>query len=192
MGLKPAPGERNGFHYANWKAIGAEFLLRAGYQVSKRRVELSAYLYYIPQAKVRLVKKYQAVKDQITLRKLAHTLASDIVKAVAGRQGMFNSKIVFSSDRTRHKEIYIMDWDGFNREKVTNHRDIALSPAWSSDGRTIAYTAYAYHPKVRSRNADLFLYDIYSKKRRMVSYRRGLNSGASFLPDGPGPFTDYF
>ena len=184
VGLKPAPGEKNGFNYANWKALGAEFLLRAGYRVLGDKIELETYLYYVPQAKVILTKTYQSPKDKITSRKLAHTFTSDIIKRLTGKPAMFNSKVVFSSDRSGHKEIHIMDWDGFNLKKITNHRSIALSPSWSPDGKAVAYTAYAYHPKIKSKNADLFIYELKPKKRWLVSYRRGINSGASFLPGG--------
>lgn len=184
VGLKPAPGEKNGFNYANWKVLGTEFLLRGGYRILGNNIELEAYLYYVPQAKLVLAKKYQSPKDKITSRKLAHTFANDIIKQLTGKPTMFNSKVVLSSNRTGHKEIYIMDWDGFNLKKITNHKTVALSPSWSPDGQTIAYTAYAYHPKIKSKNADLFLYNLRSGKRWLVSYRKGINSGASFLSHG--------
>ena len=184
VGLQPAPGERNGFNYANWSALGTHFLIRMGYRIRRNQVELSVYLYYVPQAKLKFTKRYRVSKDTQLLRKLAHTLASDIIEALTGKPGMFNSQIVCVSDHTGHKEIYVMDWDGFNLERLTKHKSITLSPAWSSDGKYIAYTAYAYHPKIKSKNVDLFIYDLQTKKVKMISYRKGLNSGASFLPQG--------
>lgn len=184
VGLKPTPSEANGFNYENWKALGTEFLIRMGYQTQGDHVTLEAYLYYVPQIKTVLVKTYQSLKDKITSRKLAHTFASDLIKKLTNKKAMFNSKVVFSSDRTGHKEIYVMDWDGFNLKRITNHRELALSPTWSPDGQSIAYTAYAYHPKIKSKNADLFIYDLKTGKRWLVSYRKGINSGAAFLPNG--------
>ena len=184
VGLSPSPNEKNGFHYSNWQSIGAKLLFRAGYRVSGSHLELEAYLYYIPQQKVLLSKKYQSLKDRFTSRKLAHTVASDVIYQLTGKPAMFNSKIVFSSDRTGHKEIYIMDWDGFNLVQITNHRSLTLSPAWSPDGESVVYTAHAYYPRGKYWNIDLFIYNIKSKQRRRLSYRRGINSGASFFPGG--------
>ena len=76
-----------------------------------------------------------------------------------------------------------MDWDGANSIKISNHQSIALSPAWSFDGKKIAYTAYVQRAKTRMRNADMFLYDLMTGKRELLSFRQGINSGASFHPD---------
>ena len=77
-----------------------------------------------------------------------------------------------------------MDWDGANLKKVSNHKSVAISPAWSPDGTKIAYTAFAYHAKAKTRNADMFLYNLASGKRWLISYRKGINSGAAFMPGG--------
>ena len=182
VGLKPAPGQPNGFNYKNWTVLGTEFLLRTGYRVLKNQVEVETYLYYVPQGRLVFNKIYRSLKNDINARKLAHSLASDIIKKLTGKPAMFNSKIVFSSDRTKNKEIYVMDWDGFNQQRVTHHKSIALSPSWSPDGQAVIYTAYAYHPKIKSKNADLFLYDLKSKKRWLVSYRRGNQLGGFISP----------
>lgn len=184
VGLKPAPAEPNGFKFANWKQIGSEFLVRAGYRIVKDQVSFETFVYHVPQAKLILGKEYQgSVKDA---RRIAHTFASDIVEALTGKKGYFLSKITVASDKSGHqwKEIFVMDWDGYNDKQITSHQSIALSPAWSPDGKTVAYTAYAYHPKAKTRNADMFLYEIFTGKRFMISSRPGINSGASYEPSG--------
>jgi TolB protein len=188
VGLKPAPGTANGFNFQNWKTIGTEFLVRGGYQVAGNTLELEIYVYHVPEAKLVMGKNYKA--SLTGLRRLAHTFDNDLIKALTGKSGMFNSKIVASrqergkdpKDKLSEKEIYIMDWDGNNPQKITSHRSIAVSPAWSNKGDKIAYTAFAYHKSQKVRNADLFIYNIADGKRFLVSYRKGINSGANFLP----------
>ena len=77
-----------------------------------------------------------------------------------------------------------MDWDGANSKLVSSHRSIAVSPAWSFDGKMLAYSAFAYRTKEKKRNLDLFTLDLQSNRRFHVSYRTGINSGAAFFPDG--------
>jgi len=181
-GLRPAPGTPGGFDFGKWKPIGTEFLIRAGYRIAKDEVTLEAYLYFVPQAKEILAKSYRGSVGDV--RRLAHTFSNDVVRELTGQRGMFLSQIVTSRSTVKgQKEIFIMDWDGANARQISTHRSIAQSPAWSADGKSVAYTAFAYHVNRKSRNADLFMYELASGRRWLVSYQRGINSGAAFLPD---------
>ena len=184
VGLKPAPGSPNGFDFKKWKTIGAEFLVRGGYRVVNKKVRLDVYLYYVPQARLVFGKTYEGPKNAI--RKVAHTFADDVIEKLTGKKSIFNTKVVVASNYggTRHRAIWVMDWDGKNMKKITRERTVHISPAWSTDGKHIAYTAYAYHPKAKRRNADLFMYELLTGKRWLLSYRKGINSGAHFNPDG--------
>jgi TolB protein len=189
VGLTPAPGNPTGFHFESWSKIGAEFLIRGAYRMpTPTQLEFEVYVYYVPQAKLILGKNYS---DKISeARATAHTFSDDLIKALTGKQGIFRTKFVVASDKAGHKwkEIFVMDWDGRNVSQVTNHHSISLSPAWRPDGKTISYTSYAYHPNLRSRNPDLFTYDIFSGKRFLVSSRLGINSGSTFSPNGESIF----
>ena len=50
-------------------------------------------------------------------------------------------KIAFSSDRDGDLEIYTIDTDGTNLVRMTNHPARDTQPAWSPDGRKIAFTS---------------------------------------------------
>ena len=160
LGLKPAPGESNGFKFESWKPLSADFLIRAAYVIdAEDQIELEVYLYHVPKASLVFGKKYRGPKS--TLRKIAHTFANDVLKNLTDKSGPFNSKLLFSSDRGggKFREIYMMDWDGVNAEKLTNHNSIAISPSWSPDAKKIAYTAYVQKKSTKLRNADMFLFE---------------------------------
>ena len=62
-------------------------------------------------------------------------------------RGVARTKIAFVSDRDatkerRSKEIYIADYDGYNPRRVTVNGSLNILPAWSPDGRQLAYTSY--------------------------------------------------
>ncbi len=181
-GLRPAPQFPGGFKYANWTPLETEFLIRAGYRISNNKLTLETYVYYIPQAKLIFNQSYEGTLR--SYRRIAHRFSSDIIRQLTGKKAMFNSKLTFTSDRRKRneKEVYIMDWDGFNPQRITNHKGITLSPNWSSDGSKVLYSSYTYHRKAKRRNIDLFIYDLAQKRRYLASYKKGINSGGSFFP----------
>lgn len=181
--IRPKPVDPAGFTFDSWKQIGAEFLIRASYSVAGDTVTLETYTYHVPKGQLVLGKRYRGGKD--ALRRIAHTFANDLMEALTGTRGMFLSRITYGSDRGGggFKEIYVSDWDGANVDRITNHKSIALSPAWSVDGKRVAYTAFVQRARTKTRNADMFIYELQTGKRWLVSYRQGINSGANFLPD---------
>ncbi len=185
VGLKPVADETGGFNFASWSQIGTEFLVRVGFRVLGDEVTADTYTYYVPQQKLILSKSYKGSVN--AARTIAHTFSNDLIKELTGQRGFFLSKLVTSrSTRPQEKEIFVMDWDGAEAKQVSNHLSIAQSPTWAIDGEQVAYSAFAYHPEEKTRNVDLFTYNIKTGKRFLVSYRRGINSGASFTPDGKG------
>lgn len=182
LGLRPAPGQANGFNYKNWATIGTEFLIRASYTVIGGDLNVEAYVYHVPTTKQILGKTYKGPVS--ATRKVAHTFANDIVKAMTGKKGMFLTKFTASRQVSiaTLKEIYVADWDGANQQKISAHDGIAISPTWAWSGDRIAYSAFAYHKNEKVRNLDLFVYELASGKRFLTSYRKGNNSGACYAP----------
>lgn len=184
-GLKPAPGEPRGFKFENWKTIGTDFLVRTGYFLNEGNLNLEFYVYHVPQGKLILGKSYRGPMD--SYRRMAHAFANDLIQALTGKPGMYLTKLTAShqenpAQKNSYKEIFVMDWDGANPYAITNDKSISLSPSWSNAGDKIAYTSFAFHTQAKLRNADLFIYDMNLKKRFLVSYRKGLNNAAVFMP----------
>lgn len=124
----------------------------------------------------------------LTMRKTGHHLADLVYQKIAGKVSIFNSKVIFVSDRNSHngrvvKEVYIMDFDGQNVQQLTSHGGITMSPALSPDGKSLLYSLIPSQES-RKRNHNLYLMDLVTKSTRIISERDGINSGAIFMPDG--------
>lgn len=181
-GLRPVPNDPNGFNFSSWKEIGTEFLVKTGYNYINGRVHLEAYVYYVPKRELVMGRSYSApVKD---VRTMAHKFCMDVVEKITGKKAFFLTKIATSRSVGKGvKEIFVMDWDGANLDRITHHQTITMSPSWSPDGRHLAYTANMYRSRLKKRNWDLFLYDFKTKKKVVLAAAIGINSTATFFPN---------
>jgi TolB protein len=168
------------FKFTDWSSIGTEFLLKGKGSVNASGINLEIRLYAVQSGKELLAKRYSANSE--TVRKVAHTIANDVLFALTGKKGPFTSKVAFVSDRTGKKEVYLMDYDGHNPIKITSRFSHAMAPAWRTDGKQLVFTAVTKNEK-NVRNHNLFQYDLPTGKITMLSNRQGINSGAAFSPD---------
>lgn len=76
-----------------------------------------------------------------SLRQLAVAEAVPIVQpTLKSSAGTTGEKIAFVSDRDGNDEIYVMNIDGTGLRRLTNHPDEDRYPAWSPDGKQIAFS----------------------------------------------------
>jgi Periplasmic component of the Tol biopolymer transport system len=129
-----------------WIASGAQFLLDTQIQAEGTNVVVTAQLIDLRTLRSILGKRYSAAG--VSIRRVAHTIANDVVRQFTGRPGPFLTRIAFVSDRDggRGKEIYVMDWDGENERRLTFHRSLSIAPDWSYDGSKIIYQSFVSPP----------------------------------------------
>ncbi len=137
------------------------------------KIIITVYDNSIP--KIVLKKSYTGNIKQY--RRISHIISDDIIESLTGKKGIANSRIVFTSDMSGYKEIYVIDYDGENLVQLTNHRSISIVPKWSNDGKKIFYTSYRYG------NPDLFVIDFIEGKIKLFSAFQGLNVAGGTSPD---------
>ena len=112
-------------------------------------------------------------------RSAVHQFADDIVLQFTGEPGVAQTRIAFIGVRGRNKDLYVMDYDGARLAPLTNDQSIALSPSWSPDGSLLLFTSYRGGAGPR-----LFVIPAPGGKPFLVSGRPGINTSASYAPDG--------
>ncbi len=118
------------------------------------------------------------VGDEKTLRRMAHRFSDKMVVYFSGEEGIAQSRITYVSDETGRKEVYVMDYDGANKMRITGDRSITLSPRWSTDTTMIAYTSY------REGSPEVYFIDLGSGRRRKALSFPGINFSPSWAPQG--------
>jgi TolB protein len=95
-----------------------------------------------PLAAQVLAKQYQDQPTTDNARTIAHKFADEIIFRLGGGiPGIAESKIVFISARSGHKEVWMMDYDGANQHAITKLGSISLSPRISPDSSRIAFSS---------------------------------------------------
>lgn len=161
-----------------WVLSSAQFLLDAAIQPQGNEVVITAQLHDLRTLKPVLSRKYTA--EPRAARRVAHTLANDLVRWATGKPGPFLTKIAFSSDRDGGgaKEIYVMDFDGEGQRRITFGKSLALAPDWSKEGSRLAFQAYA------KGGPGLYILGKDGGESRKIPVSTDLNASPSFSPDG--------
>ena len=160
-------------NFANWTVIGAELLITGLFKEVDGNITMELRLFDTFKARRIVGKKYTGKKaDQ---RRMIHRFCSEVIKYLTGHRGVFGSKIAFVSNGSGNKEIYTCAFDGYNALQVTRNRSINLSPAWSSDGRYLAYTSY------KKKKPDIFIKNLAEMQETSIN-KKGLNITPAWVP----------
>jgi TolB protein len=122
-------------------------------------------------------KVYTATLDQPGAVDAGHRYAADILAQFGGKS-LVGTRIVFVSDRSGSKEIWVMNFDGTGQRQLTHFGSISTFPSASPDGRTVAFTSYANG----SPNIYMFSLDT-GRKLPFYNQRASMNAFVTFTPD---------
>ena len=177
------PSSPNEVSFGDWNIPppNASMLAFGGLGASGDNVTVQGWLFDLkntssPQV---LAKQYQDKATTDNARIIAHKFADEIIFRLGGGiQGIAESKIVFISTRSGHKEVWSMDYDGANQQQLTKLGSISLSPRISPDGSRVAFSS------IVGSSWQILLYSL--DLGRTVAFPRfgGTNVSPAWAPDG--------
>jgi TolB protein len=172
--------------FDRWRELNADGVIAGTVQKSGNGFQIQARLFNVKSKQQVFGKEYS---NSSNARLYAHTISDDIHFQQRALRGVARTKLAFDSDRDGErltgtvenrgvKEIYTADYDGENQRRLTTNRTLNINPAWSPDGRSIAYTSYRRGPP------NIFVSHIYEGTLDEVTKGPGENWLPAWSPDG--------
>jgi len=112
------------------------------------------------------------------LRLAAHRIADEIHEKLTGERGVNATRIAYVTKAGRRYTLHVTDADGEGGQVALASPEPIISPAWSPEGKRLAYVSF------ETQKAVVWVQDLLSGKRRMLANFRGSNSAPAWSPDG--------
>ena len=167
-----------------YKSIGAEnVVIGSVEQVGNGRYQVNFKLLdtFHDNAPALLTKK--TVVSEADLRRYAHHISDLVYQQITGVRGIFSTRLAYivvqrNGNGTSQYTLEVSDADGYNPRPLLVSNSPIMSPAWSPNGKQIAYVSF------EKKYAAIYIEDVATGSRRLVSDFHGINGAPAWSPDG--------
>ena len=165
----------------DWRMLGVEYLVVGYLEPRDVGVRLHFELYDVLRQQIVAGHAIDGVVGD--LRDMAHHVSDVVFEELTGIEGAFSTRIMYvtalDTDEGREFSLNIADADGHRVRKVLESDEPILSAAWSPDGRLIAYVSFE-----KDGRPAIYLHELSTGNRQILTSFAGLNGAPSFSPDG--------
>ena len=175
------PTHASQINFSTWKLLKQDYLVIGRERdTGNGQIRVEYELWNVTAQKKMLTGAYNAVPEE--LRGVAHQIADQIYQAITGQPGAFYTRIAYvtttGSGKNMQWSLVVADSDGHHPQVVVRSRQPLLSPDWSPNGHELAYTSF------ESGDSAIYIQNLATGQRRLISARKGINSAAVFSPHG--------
>lgn len=176
------PQEGSQINYRDWRLLGTPSLVVGRMSAVGDQYTVRFQLFDVNR-ETQLVGYSFNVSGQ-DLRRIAHQISDIVYETLTGQKGAFNTQMayitsrVWPQDNVRRYALYVADVDGHNAQLVLRSREPIMSPAWSPDGRRLAYVSF------EQGRPWIFVQDVATAQRQLIARFKGINGAPAWSPDG--------
>lgn len=171
------PAEPQALQLAAWRSRGADAVLMGQVRpLGGDRVEVRFWLFDTVRQTQLTALSYTTTPEG--LRTVAHRIADAVHQALLGEPGAYGGRIAYILKRNGRYELQVADADSQNAVTVTASPEPLISPAWSPDGKRLAYVSF------EDKKPVVYVQNLADGSRRAVAKFRGSNSAPAWSPDG--------
>lgn len=165
-------------NFSDWKGRGADAIVIGGIYPAAVAGQFEVRFRLIDVAKQVQLAGFSYTVTPNQFRQTAHKIADIIYQQMTGDVGVFSTKIAYILKRGKHFELQVADADGYGAQTIVSVSEPLISPAWSPDGKKIAYVSF------ERGKAVVYVQDLSTGRRHIVANFRGSNSAPAWSPDG--------
>jgi TolB protein len=173
-----AVDERSAVDPAQWRSRGADALVAGSVtRLADGRLDVRYKLWNIVKGEEALAQSKVVLAAD--LRLAAHRAADEIQEKLTGERGVNATRIAYVvKSGPRRFSLHVTDADGEGVQVALASPEPIISPAWSPDGKRLAYVSF------EMQKAVIWVQDLTTGERRVLANFRGSNSAPAFSPDG--------
>ncbi len=169
--------ERSIVNPADWRGRGADALVAGSVaRLADGRYDIRFKLWDVVKGTEYLGQTRLVTEPD--LRLAAHRIADEIHEKLTGEKGVNATRISYVVKNGRRFTLLVTDADGEGGQAALASNEPIISPAWSPDGRELAYVSF------ETQKAVVWSQDLASGDRRQVANYRGSNSAPAYSPTG--------